>query len=109
MMALGPHGPTKGGRLLAKKRRAMALRGELADFLELPRDILLDLPRLTLLGNLRLVIENHRGLIQYTPSRLRVCLEKGEVVLDGSDLTIALISPEEIVVEGKLAGVQFRD
>lgn len=45
------------------QRRLRALRSELADFFELPKDILLDLPRLTLLGNLRLVIENHRGLI----------------------------------------------
>lgn len=92
-----------------EQRRIFALRGELADFLELPKDILLDLPRLILLGNLRLVIENHRGLIQYNPSELRICLEKGEVVIQGCDLTIALISLEEIIVEGKLQAVEFRD
>ncbi len=85
------------------------LRSELADFFELPKDILLDLPRITLLGNLRLVIENHRGLIQYDPAQIRVCLEKGEVILQGSNLNISLISGEEIVVDGQLKGVEFYD
>ncbi|NLP18625.1 MAG: sporulation protein YqfC [Firmicutes bacterium] len=91
------------------RQRARALRSELADFFELPKDILLDLPRITLLGNLRLVIENHRGLIQYEPVQIRVCLEKGEVVLQGSNLNISLISKEEIVIDGQLKGVEFHD
>ncbi|MGI6576109.1 MAG: sporulation protein YqfC [bacterium] len=92
-----------------KERHSFALRSELADFFELPKDILLDLPRLTLMGNLRLVVENHRGIIQYAPELLRICLEKGEIAITGTDLNIALISGEEIIVEGKLTGVQFRD
>jgi sporulation protein YqfC len=91
------------------QRRLRALRSELADFFELPKDILLDLPRLTLLGNLRLVIENHRGLIQYEPHQIRVCLEKGELVVQGVSLSIALISQEEIIIEGRLQGLEFRD
>lgn len=89
------------------RRRVTALRSELADFFELPKDILLDLPRITLMGNLRLVIENHRGLIQYDPVQIRVCLEKGEIVLQGSELNISLISREEIVIDGQLKGVKF--
>ncbi|NLJ33542.1 MAG: sporulation protein YqfC [Firmicutes bacterium] len=91
------------------RRRITALRSELADFFELPKDILLDLPRITLLGNLRLVIENHRGLIQYDSVKIRVCLEKGEVVLSGDDLHISMISKEEIVIDGQLKGVMFYD
>jgi sporulation protein YqfC len=92
---------------MVKKRRLSTLRSDMIDFFELPKDILLDLPRLTLMGNIRLVIENHRGIIQYSSQLLRICLEQGELALSGTNLNITSISAEEIIVEGVLTKVEF--
>jgi len=52
--------------------RGDLIKKGIADLLELPRDIVLDLPKITLLGNLQLYIENHKGIIEYSTSLVRV-------------------------------------
>lgn len=78
-----------------------------SDFLDLPRDIFLDLPRVTVLGNVQAVIENHRGIIEYSPGIIRLSSNKGEIVIKGSELLLESILPEEITVMGKIDKITF--
>ena len=84
------------------------LRRGLAELLELPKEVVLDLPKLTLIGNFELYIENHKGLIEYTSERLRIGTSSGELVILGSRLGIAHIFRDSIGVEGVISGIEFR-
>ncbi|MEW6724523.1 MAG: sporulation protein YqfC [Bacillota bacterium] len=86
---------------------AKKIRTRLADTFELPKDVLLDLPRLTIIGTLQLVVENHRGLIEYTPARVRISLGAAELVVTGTDLVISSAYEEEIMILGHLGSVEF--
>lgn len=79
----------------------------LADYLELPKDLMLDLPRITLLGNLQLIIENHRGIIEYTKERIRISTSLGELLIDGEGLVLRNIFPDEIAVDGKITSLKL--
>jgi len=79
----------------------------LADYLELPKDLVLDLSRITLLGNIQLIIENHRGIIEYTKERIRISTSLGELVIDGEGLVLRNIFPDEIAVDGKIASLKL--
>lgn len=85
------------------------LARRVADLFELPKDVILDLPTATLLGNLQCFVENHRGIIEYLPERVRVNTTRGEVVITGRSLSIGSISQDEVVVEGRIAAVTFQD
>ncbi|PAB58929.1 sporulation protein YqfC [Anaeromicrobium sediminis] len=89
------------------KNKNMEIRESLAELLELPKDIILDLPRITMLGNLQLYIENHKGIIEYTKVRIRIKLREGALRVIGKDLTIKNIMEEEIVVCGELHSIEF--
>jgi len=89
--------------------RTRKLKEALADALELPRDVALDLPRLTFIGNLQVSIENHRGLIEYTGERVRVGMNVGQVIITGTDLVISFVRDEDLLVTGKLRAIQFAD
>ncbi|MCT4594594.1 MAG: sporulation protein YqfC [Anaeromicrobium sp.] len=89
------------------KNKNMEIRESLAELLELPKDIILDLPRITMLGNLQLYIENHKGIIEYTKVRIRVKLREGSLRVIGKDLTIKNIMEEEIVICGELHSIEF--
>ena len=43
------------------EKRKDAIRQAMAEFLDIPRDLVLDLPRVTVIGRNELYIENHRG------------------------------------------------
>jgi sporulation protein YqfC len=81
----------------------------LVELLELPRDIVFDLPRIMLSGNGQLIMENHKGIIEYGPGKIRINTRLGEVVVHGSGLTIVTILPEEITISGRISAVSFGD
>lgn len=81
----------------------------LVELLELPRDLVFDLPRITLSGNNQLIMENHKGIIEYGSGKIRVNTRLGEVVIHGSGLVIITILPEEITIGGRISAVSFGD
>lgn len=79
----------------------------LAGFLEIPQDIVLDMPRITMLGNKQLLVENHKGIIEYTPSLVRIKLNQGELFILGEDLTLGNLQAEQILIEGVIQEVKY--
>jgi len=84
------------------------VKRQFSDFFEIPGDVMLDLPKIILIGNIQLFIENHRGIIEYTPGGVRVGVGEGEVAVTGENLILRNILPDELCVEGKIRSVNFR-
>lgn len=80
---------------------------QFSDYLELPGDIMLDLPKIVLVGNLQVFIENHRGIQEYTPQLVRVVVNEKVVEVTGENLTLRNILPDEICVEGRIDTLTF--
>lgn len=83
------------------------LRKWSVDILDLPQDLVFDLPRLTMVGNKQLLIENHRGVLHFSPDQLRLALPEGALTVSGSRLVIKAIMPEEVLIEGDIAAIQY--
>jgi len=79
----------------------------LAGMLEIPQDIVLDLPRITMLGNQQLLVENHKGIIEYTPSLVRIKLNQGELLIAGTNLMLGNLQIEQILVEGTVGEIKY--
>ena len=58
-------------------KRREAISKAMAEFLEIPKDLVLDLPKVTVIGRNELYLENHKGIIEYGLERLRVNLSRG--------------------------------
>jgi len=76
---------------------------------DLPKDIVLNLPRITLVGDLQLVIENHQGIEDYDGEVVRIALARGCFVISGKNLTLRSIHSDEIVVDGTISSLKFED
>lgn len=83
------------------------VRQLMTEILELPKDLVLDLPRMTLVGNVQLTLENHRGVILYTDTHIRVAVARGEIVVAGKKLTLRSILSDEIIVDGTISNVSY--
>ena len=88
-------------------RRKRASLQSIAGLFEIPQDIILDLPRITLLGNRQVLIENHKGIIEYNDALVRIKLSKGELIISGSEFTLGNLQEEQILVEGLVAGIKY--
>ena len=90
-----------------KEERLTRIKENISDALEIPKDILLDLPKITFIGNLQVNIENHKGIIEYETDNVRVKMKNGIIKVTGMDLAIKTIISEEIIISGKIASIDF--
>ncbi len=83
------------------------LRRTMAEVLEIPGEVALDLPKIILVGNVHVVIENHRGIVEYTTESVRVLVPAGEVAVRGRELVLRNILPDELCIEGQIESLCF--
>lgn len=76
---------------------------------ELPADVVMDLPRITLIGRLHIYIENHNGVVAFSGEELRLHLNQGQLLVKGNGFVLKAILPEEILLEGTIDFVQYLD
>ncbi|MBP3038911.1 sporulation protein YqfC [Bacillaceae bacterium Marseille-Q3522] len=89
------------------KKWGRLIRSWLTKSMELPQDVMMDLPRITMVGQLHIYIENHRGLLAFSDNEVRLLLKQGQLLIKGKTFVIKTILPEEILVEGKIEQVTF--
>jgi len=82
-------------------------RRRLGEILDLPQDITLDLPRVTVLGDLQVLVENHRGVIRYAPEEVVIAMSGGRVAVRGRDLGLTVISSSGVTITGLVDAVRF--
>lgn len=92
--------------MLRFSRKIRKLAGTLLD---LPQDVIFDLPRITLIGNMQLYIENHRGVLHFSSELLRLRLSKGTLEIIGKNLVIRAILTEEVFIEGIVDEIKYLD
>lgn len=84
------------------------LRGWTNGVLELPQDVLQELPRITLIGNKELYIENHRGVLSFSSGQITIALAKGSLEIFGEGLMIRNILGQELAVEGSIGEIRYQ-
>jgi len=61
-----------------------------------------------MVGDIQVLVENHRGIIVYTSELVRLNTSIGELEISGLELTLKNILPDEIILEGRVNSVIFR-
>ncbi|MCC5910341.1 MAG: sporulation protein YqfC [Clostridiaceae bacterium] len=90
-------------------KKNQEIKKSLAEILELPKDIVLDIPKITMVGNLQLYIENHKGILEYSNTRIRINTKSGVLRVIGKNLLLKSIVVEEMVIVGEIHQVEFTD
>ena len=75
--------------------------------IEFPEDVALQLPLVHLTGNVRARIENHRGIVEYTPELIRMETAQGLVVIRGRELMVNELARDDLVCVGTILAVEL--
>ncbi len=79
----------------------------LANRLDLPAEVVAGAPRVTLTGTDRALVENHRGLLAFTESEVRVAGRTAGVRIRGDGLLLQAMDGEMLLVAGRIFGVDL--
>lgn len=75
--------------------------------LQLPKDVTMNLPRITMIGQLHIYIENYKNLLHFSNHEVRIEITEGELLIQGNDLVIKTILREELLIEGTIDHIHF--
>lgn len=83
------------------------VKNNLAQKLELPRDVVLDLPKIIITGNTEITIENHRGIILFHNDEVKINSRVGAVSIKGYNFEILFLAGETLTLKGKFKSVTY--
>ena len=81
----------------------------IANKLDLPRDILLDLPKITILANSEINIENHKGVVIFEEEEVKINSNLGPISIYGKNFKILFIGGNTITLSGKFKSVVYEN
>lgn len=77
-------------------------RYRMADAANLPKDVVLGVPILTLTGHYEVNIENYRGILEYTEQLIRINVRSGQIRITGKSLEINYYTTTDMKITGKV-------
>ena len=73
----------------------------------LAEDLDRGLPRIEILGDRRVIVENHRGILEYSDTRMRIACGRLTLRILGEGLEIRALSLNELAVTGRIHAVEY--
>lgn len=65
------------------------------------------LPRVEMIGHRRVSIENHRGIIEYSDTLMRVALVGSELRIIGMGMELRMLTLTEMTIAGTICALEY--
>lgn len=86
----------------------MNFSDRVTDILEIPGETMFRLPSLQWTGQDRLYVQNHKGILDYTPGWLVVDTARGSYKISGEDLRLELLSRDSLLLRGEIISITLQ-
>ena len=83
------------------------LKNRMAEAANMPKDVVLGVPIVTLTGQIEVSVENYRGIIEYTEVLIRIKTKHGQIKITGKNLQIAFYTHDEMKITGRVEAVEY--
>lgn len=74
---------------------------------EIPKDVVMDIPRITMMDNTEIRIENYKTVLEYEENKVQIACNKKYITVEGEALTITVITDDAVTVCGQIRALQF--
>jgi sporulation protein YqfC len=91
-----------------QKKQKETLREKMAKTLDASKEIVLDVAKITLIGNSEMTVENHKSIIEYTDQKIVLESGKGKILIVGEGLELKSVARELVYITGCFSGLNFR-
>lgn len=90
-----------------KKALEKSAKELIVDSLKLPRDMILGASIVTVTGNNQVLVENYRGILEYTPECIMLQGKACRIAICGCRLRIAYYTNEDMKIEGVISEIRY--
>lgn len=76
-------------------------------YLEFPREVVENIPKITVTAFDEILIENFKGILEYEDFFVRISTEIGNININGFNLKLNQMADSDILVSGKIENIDF--
>lgn len=85
------------------------IKDGLVESLELPKDLVYGAVLVSITGRQEILIENYRGILEYTQSHVSLQTKTCKLVVRGQNLNISYYTNEEMKITGRIDSVLYEN
>lgn len=90
-----------------KKRKVNAKMNRINELLEMPAEVVSDVPRISILGFEEMLIENYKNIIEYEDFYIKINTYIGIVNINGFNLRLMQMNQDDMKITGKIDSINF--
>ncbi len=83
------------------------VKSNIVESLELPMDIMYGAVIVTAMGRGQVLVENYKGIIEYTQEKIRLQTKTCQVTIQGKGLLVEYYTNEEMKITGCIQGILY--
>lgn len=89
------------------KSKQKHLKQQVVETLELPKDLFFGAVMLTVTGREEVIVENYKGILEYTTESIRLQTKNCRLLLNGKNLKIVYYTNEEMKITGFIDQITY--
>ena len=89
------------------KRKKNSMKSRINKVLEVPDEVALKVPKLTILKFEEVLIENYKGILEYQDFFVRIQTYIGIININGFELSLEEMTTDDVIVKGKIESIDF--
>ena len=89
------------------KEKIERTREILSEKFDLPKDVTMNLPKITIIGNSEITIENHKGIILFERSIIKINTKDKIINIEGENFEILFIGESTITISGNFKLISY--
>lgn len=75
--------------------------------LDLPQDLFLGIPNISLSGNTEVYISNHRGILSYDEELINILVKDYQLQIKGRGLSIFAYTKDDLTIRGYIRSLEY--
>lgn len=91
------------------RKRSIKLRRAILSALDLPEETEPNVPKFTMVGKNDLLIENHKGVLQYDSRQVQFMIYEGAICIKGEGLELLQMSDTRAYVRGQVSTIAWTE
>lgn len=79
----------------------------LSETTDLPPEIILDIPKITIVGNKEITVENHKGILVFEKDKVKINTKNGPIKIQGTSFEIMYIGIHTLTISGDFRSIEY--
>lgn len=83
------------------------VQSKIERIMEIPQEISTNLPKITIIGFEKMLVENYKGILEYQDFYIRLSTYIGILNINGIGLYLQEMTKDDLLITGKVENIEF--